>query len=49
MSYCFTIDNREHKLITLFQKMQFPIQIKALDIGDIIDDRLKKQNEGIVL
>ena len=36
MSYCFTIDNREHKLITLFQKMQFPIQIKALDIGDII-------------
>lgn len=36
MSYCFTIDNREHKLITLFQKMQFPILIKALDIGDII-------------
>ena len=36
MSYCFTIDNREHKLITLFQKMQFPIEVKALDIGDII-------------
>jgi len=36
MSYCFTIDNREHKLIALFQKMQFPIEVKALDIGDII-------------
>jgi ERCC4-type nuclease len=36
MSYCFTIDNREHKLITLFQKIQLPIEVKALDIGDII-------------
>ena len=36
MSYCFTIDNREHKLIALFQKMQFPIEVKTLDIGDII-------------
>lgn len=36
MSYCFTIDNREHKLIALFQKIQLPIEVKALDIGDIV-------------